>query len=441
MRGYLIWLTMATAAVWAQEASLPTGAPPETTVPAGAPLRVALEHRVRIKHVGDLVQGRLIQSVYVYDRMAIPAGSVVEGHIARIGGVPIVRRISALLSGNLTPPREVRAQFDVLVLTDGSRLPISTTLAGGTAHTARVAKPRRPGESALVGARAQLAGMNQAAILAFRTPGKMSRLKSRLYEMLPYHPQAWSAGTLFNSELQEPVAGLAASPATGSADQSGLGEPAQELSARLLTAVSSATARRGAPLEAAVIRPVFSSDHVLLIPEGSRLRGEVVEVKRARSFHRNGKLLFVFREIQLPAAAAQSVQGYLDSMEVDFDGHLALDSEGAAHVSSPRTRFIFPAMAAAAAGLSFHQDYSSQGIPDADLAGRAESGAVGLGLIGTLVAQIGPRAMASGIAIVGAGFGVYSAFIARGANVVLPKNTPISVSLKARDGAVPDQLK
>ena len=77
------------------------------------------------------------------------------------------------------------------------------------------------------------------------------------------------------------------------------------------------------------------------------------------------------------------------------------------------------------AGLSFHQDYNSQGVPDQDIGGRAESGAVGLGLIGTLLAQVGPRALASSIAITGAAFSVYSTFIARGANLAALRSNGI----------------
>jgi hypothetical protein len=47
---------------------------------------------------------------------------------------------------------------------------------------------------------------------------------------------------------------------------------------------------------------------------------------------------------------------------------------------------------------------------------------------------VGPRAFASSIAITGAAFSIYSNFIGRGANVVLPANTPVKISLKARDG-------
>jgi hypothetical protein len=430
MRGCLVWLTIAAAALAQQAPSAQT----RTTIPSGVPLRVALEGRVAIKRVGEPIQGRLVEPIYVFDRVALPAGSLVEGHIAEIGGVPVRKRLRAILSGNFTPPREVRAQFDALVLSDGSRLSLRTSLARGTAHTVRITKQRKERESAPRGDRDRPEKVDQAAIRAFTVPGKMSRLKSTLFGMLPYHRQAWSPGTLFSGVLQEPMIGLALRPVEARTHYPAIaGAEAQEVSARLLTPISSATVRRGSPVEAVVTQPLFSTDHGLLIPEGSRLLGDVVESQPARRLHRNGKLLFMFRQIKLPAGTAQSIQGYLEGVEADFDAHLALDSEGATRARSPKTRFIFPAIAVAVAGLSLHQDYNSKGVPDQDLAGRAESGAVGLGLIGTLVAQIS-RTVASSIAFTGAGFSVYSNFITRGEDVVLPANTPVKVSLRARTG-------
>ena len=138
--------------------------------------------------------------------------------------------------------------------------------------------------------------------------------------------------------------------------------------------------------------------------------------------------------VELPQGPPRSVQGYVAELEADFQAHLALDAEGATHAASPKTRFLFPAIAAAVAGLSLHQDYNAQGIPDQDIAGRAESGAVGLGLIGTVLAQTS-RTLASSLAFAGAGFSVFSNFIARGEEVVLPANTPVEVSVKIRADA------
>jgi len=405
---------------------------PGITIPSGVPIRVALERRVAIKGTGEPIEGRLVDPVYVFDRVALPAGSVVEGHIASIGGVPARRRLISILSGNLTPPREVRAQFDGVVLGDGSRLSMRTLPSRGTAPTARVQGRKRQGaKAATEGSQDGVRERNRAAVLAFKTPGKVSRAKTALLGMLPYHRQAWPAGTLFTGVLQDPLKAPASIPDEARTDSPAAGTEAQEVRARLLSPISSATAVRGAPVEAVVTQPQYSGDRRLLIPEGSRLLGEVVKAQKARRLHRNGKLLFVFHQVQLPSAAAQNIQGYLEGAEADFDAHLTLDSEGATHARSPASRFVFPAIAIAAAGLSFHQDYNSQGVPDQDIGGRAESGAVGLGLIGTLVAQLS-RTVASSIAIAGAAFSVYSNFIARGEDVILPANTPVTVSLRAR---------
>jgi hypothetical protein len=419
---WVILLAIAMAAP-AQEGTVAQGA----MVPAGVPLRVALESRVGIHRVGQPIRGRIVDPIYVFDRVALPAGTVVEGHVAKIGGVPLGRRLTAILSGNLTPPREVRAQFHTVVLGDGSRFPLHTSPSRGTAHTARIAKHTKKGESDLQGARERLGEMDRTAILAFKTPGRVSRLKSTLFGMFPYHRQAWSAG--LPPGRIEPQTG---DPAAA--------DPAREVCARLLTPVSSTTARRGTPVEAVVTRPVFAADRTLLIPEGSRLHGDVVEVQPARRFHRNGRVFFVFRRIELEAGGAQAIRGYVEGVEANFDAHLALDSEGAARVTSSKTRFIFPAVAAAVAGLSIHQDYNSRGIPDQDIGGRAESGAVGLGLIGTVVAQAS-RTLASSIAFAGAGFSVYSTFIARGADVLLPVNTPVKISFALRRGEIRRNLK
>ena len=406
MRASLVLWVLAVAA-WGQQSG--------TMVPAGVPLRVMLDHRVAISHAGEPIEGRLVEPVYVFDRVVLPAGSVVEGHIAEIGGVPALRRFTAILNGNFTPPREVRAQFDALVLSDGSRLSLRTSLSRGTAHTARISTHKADGTS----------------ILAFRTPGQMSQLKSTLIGMLPYHRQSWVAGTLFNGVLLEPLAAPQGHLDASSGSTLAVSPEAQEVEARLVAPITSSSAQRGAPVEAVVTRPLFSADHRLLIPEGAHVFGDLITAQPARLFHRNGKLLFVFRQIKLPGQSAQPIHGYLDGMEVDFDSHLALDSEGAARASSPKTRFIFPAIAMAVAGLSIHQDYNSQGIPDQDIGGRAESGAVGLGLVGTVLAQAS-RPLASGIAFAGAGFSIYSTFIARGEDVVLPQNTPVRISLQAR---------
>ena len=346
MRECVILLAIAMAAP-AQEASVAS----RTLVPAGVPLRVALESRVAIHRLGQPVRGRTVDPVYVFDRVALPAGTIVEGHVAKIGGVPVGRRLTAILSGNLTPPREVRAQFDTVVLGDGSRFPLHTSPSRGTAHTSRIAKHTKKGESALRGARERLGEMDRTAILAFKSPGSMSQLKSTLFGMFPYHRQAWSAGTLFDSVLQDPLAGLPQGRLEPQTGDPAAADPAREVCARLLTPVSSKTARRGAPVEAVVTRPVFAADRTLLIPEGSRLHGDVVEARHARFLHRNGRVHFVFRRVELEAGGSQAIRGDVEGVEEA--GILRVQREHAEGVAVGSLQREGRAAAVAARGIAF----------------------------------------------------------------------------------------
>lgn len=418
---------MAAAAVQAQLAPAPPAAQTTATIPAGVPLRVVLEQRVPVKRAKTPVRGLLLAPVYVYDRMVLPAGSVVEGRISRVEPVRARVRLLDALSGNFAPPRKAEARFDTLVLGDGRRVPLQTAASSGAAYVNDASRPRKQ----QLRAAASLSGFETclAAACALTPASKMARLRESLFGRLPYRRQAWKTGTLFTSILQQPlVAPVPVSASSKEAISAAGGIDGKSVTARLLTALNSATARRGMAVVAVVTRPQFSADHKLLIPEGAILRGEVLKARGARWLHRNGRILFAFRELDLPRTAAKPIQGYLEAAQVNASADLVIDSEGSAHVTNSATRFIFPAIAAAVAGLSFHQDYNAQGIPDQDVGGRAESGAVGLGLIGTVVAQ-SPRLLASGIAVMGAGLGVYSNLIARGRNAVFPVNTYIEVGL------------
>ena len=61
-------------------------------VKAGRPLRVALDSRVKPKQVGQPVNATVVEPVYAYDRIVVPLGTKVIGHIERLGGVPKTAR-------------------------------------------------------------------------------------------------------------------------------------------------------------------------------------------------------------------------------------------------------------------------------------------------------------------------------------------------------------
>src|SRR5205814_2939069 len=50
-------------------------------VQAGRPLSMALDERIRLTRVGPPIAGTLVEPVYVFDRIVIPVGTRVFGHV------------------------------------------------------------------------------------------------------------------------------------------------------------------------------------------------------------------------------------------------------------------------------------------------------------------------------------------------------------------------
>src|SRR5947209_4331567 len=54
----------------------------DLVVGAGCPLRVELDQRIRLQSIGQVVTGTVREPVYAYDRIVIPVGTRVRGHVA-----------------------------------------------------------------------------------------------------------------------------------------------------------------------------------------------------------------------------------------------------------------------------------------------------------------------------------------------------------------------
>src|SRR5882672_2149135 len=91
----------------------------ELVVDAGTPLRVALDQRVKVKHVGQAVTATVVEPVYAFDRIVVPAGAKVVGHLEKLESPAKGTRFRAILAGDFTPPRKVILRFNALVLPDG----------------------------------------------------------------------------------------------------------------------------------------------------------------------------------------------------------------------------------------------------------------------------------------------------------------------------------
>src|ERR1700730_9241916 len=110
-----------------------------------------------------------------------------------------------------------------------------------------------------------------------RGPNKKEKLIDLMWSKLPYHPQYFRRGTRFDAPLRDPLQFGSESIQQG--DLAELGSqprPDSVVRVRLLTALDSASAKPGQTVEAVIAVPLFSPNHKLVLPEGTRLTGTVV---------------------------------------------------------------------------------------------------------------------------------------------------------------------
>jgi hypothetical protein len=430
------------------------------TLKAGRPFRVALDQKVSIKRVGQPVTGAIVEAVWAYDRIVIPAGTRVRGHIIRIDSGSRIARTRAYLGGDLSPPRVASVQFEMLVFDDGREIAMETVVKGGVPNVERQvaggAGPQRTDEDVAGDERNEslashaksearqrtkdaISSAKQRAndaLAAIKGPGKMERVKDEVIARLPYHPQYLTKGLVYDVELTAPLdfGRVERSPL---AAEDALPAPDSILTARLATSLDSSKTPRGTPLEAVLTEPVFSADHELILPEGTTISGEVTFAREAQRFHRNGQLRFLFEHVQAPGRPSGDLLASLHSVQASGGDHLALDDEGGATLGNPKTRFIEPTLAILALRASIRHDGHRYADPDGDgsiktagsgAGSRGMGGFLGLGLIGAAVGQI-TRPVGIGLGVVGASRSMYSNVLGKGREVSFPMHTPIQVRL------------
>ncbi len=419
------------------------------TVAQGVPLRIKLTRRVPIRKVGVRVEGRLAAPVYVYNRLVIPSGTVALGHVIEVRGLSRVARARAIMDGDFTPWRTARVSFDTLILKNGKRIPISTQATVGIPQVVRLvssgSKPSCQGRiaQAIGNAKRQLRAEKKQALEEVKGPGRIRRLwrwaKSVAVARLPYHWQAYPPGTEFTAVLKKPLnMGVEELPAQSLA-KVGTAPPANSVvHARLTTALNSATARRGTPVEALVTRPLYSPHNRLIIPQGTRLVGSVIRARPARWLHRNGSLRFTFKRMEPPANKPEFIPGSLQAVVVPRKANLTLGEEGGVKPKASKKRYLAPALSIALAAMAATPDRDAVKGAQAGATVPAQGGALGaiaaggwgLGLIGSVAALAAQSRWVSAVlGFYSAAGAIYSNLIARGHNVAFPADTPMDIRL------------
>ncbi len=408
-------------------------------VKEGFPLQVMLTEKLHFK-LGEPVRGKIVEPVYAFDREVIPPGTEVLGKITGFRKAGTWKRVSSLLGGNFTAAREPVIRFDTLVLEDGSHIPIETTAEAGTDTAIRFNGGLKQGENL----RASLEQNPKTRAMA--TTSKQQRndlLKGMLWNLSPYHPQFMPTGVRYQATLLEPLNFGAAVLGAGAFAKLGSNPPHGSIVyARLETPLDSRTAKPGAVVGAELTRPLFSEERLLIFPVGSRLVGEVVQVRRAGLFHHDGELAFKFTKIEPPVSIllgrspALPVEGYLSGALVNHDmSQLRINEAGATRIAESKTRFFAPALAGIGLVRGFNFGKQSLGSAVAGASGdnliTRLSGAdfeFGLpaGIAGRMIPPVG-----IGLGIYGVGHAIFSNFLSRGQEVRFPVNTPLEVRLDA----------
>ena len=424
----------------------PAPAPDRTialTVPKGAPLEIGLDGDIRVKKAGQEIHARILQPVYAFDRLVVPAGTDVTGHISKIEPLSHKKRVFGILNGDLTPARAVAVDFTELTLADGKRIPFHALITPGSGRPIQLvsatedAKKKNVVQGAATkkidAAKQQARETWNHTMRQIKDPGKMRRLEQYAVAQLPARPQYLRAGTVYVAELEEPLnfGNEELSPSR----MSFLGTPPPNGSlvhALLITPLSSATTQKGADVEAVLSQPLFDGDRLILC-EGSRLKGTVLQARPAHHWQQNGQLRVVFRELVPPDGVEQKIVAGLESVQAGRDEHIKLDAEGGAEATTSKTRYLSTGLTLALTTASFRSHNDADDAANGQGNSGAAGGLAGLKLVGvvlTLAVKSQPVGMAMGA--YGSARSVYSHFVAKGRDVVFAKNTPMEISLGAQ---------
>ncbi len=417
------------------------------TMEEGTPIKVALDSEVRIRAVGQTIHGRTMEPVYAFDKLLIPVGTVVNGKVAAIDPVLKMARAMQAANGNFSPVRKVHVQFDELVMADGKTVALHTVASpapDGVLRFVSANEAEKKKNKVQEAASNKISATRQAIHQQWsdlrkkgHEPGKMHKLKRIILAQLPVHPQYLDAGTSFNANLLQPLNFGTEAVKPGAMIDIGAPPPTGSVvHARLETGLSSATAKVGDPIEAVITEPLVASNH-LILPEGSLIKGSVMQVAPARRLGRNGRLRILFREVAPPNGIEQKVETTLEGIAVAKGEHLKLDNEGGAEVTTPRTRYLTTGIQVmlAASQASPDRDAGQGGQSVGEAGGGAASGASGFKLVGMVVGIAAhSRVVSAGFGSYGAAMSIYYHFLARGRDVVYPKDMAMVIGLGTRDG-------
>ena len=136
-----------------------------------------------------------------------------------------------------------------------------------------------------------------------------------------------------------------------------------------------------------------------------------------------------------PDGIQQKVQTTLEGVQAGKNANVKLDSEGGAEATNSKSRYMSTAISLGLAAMSAYQegDRDHDNLSGSDPISRGAGGLGGFKLVGMALGLAVPsRALGYSMGAYGAGMSFYSHFIARGNEVVFPKNTAMQIGIGTR---------
>ncbi len=412
----------------------------ELKVSKDTPLQIALDKEVRLQKTGQSLHGRIVEPVYAFDKLVIPVGTQVNGKVTQIDPISAKKRTTAALDANFSPNHKFQVAFDELILPDGKHIPFQANITPGSGHVLDFVsgadehtKNGAKDAGAQKAKEARQAAKHEwnAAMQQVKKPGKIRRFEHYAITQLPIHPQYVDAGTVYFAELREAL-NFGSEPLTPELASSigAAPPPGSFVHARLITPLSSATSHNGDEVVAIITQPLFDSGR-LIYPQGTYLKGSVLQAKAAASLSRSGQLRIAFHDIVLEDGVEQQVQASLESVQADRGQNVTLDAEGGAQAAPPKSRFLTTTIAVGLGAASFLGDTFGDTGP------RASGGAGGYKLVGIAVGiAVHSQSLGMAMGSFGAVRSIYTNFVARGPELTFPKNTTMQVGIALpRSGA------